>query len=75
MQLVFAGVLSDYALPALMGSTRFQMAAPAIYYESVTNGSWGLGGAMSTLLLGFVALLLVAANLVLRRIAPWSALG
>jgi ABC-type spermidine/putrescine transport system permease subunit I len=71
-QLVFAGVLSDYAMPALMGSTKFQLIAPAIYYEAVTNGSWALSGAMATLVLGIVALFLVIANLLLKRAAPWA---
>jgi ABC-type spermidine/putrescine transport system permease subunit I len=72
IQLVFAGVLSDYALPALMGSTQFQLTAPAIYYEAVTNTSWALAGAMATLVLAVVALLLVSMNLMLKRFAPWA---
>jgi ABC-type spermidine/putrescine transport system permease subunit I len=72
VQLVFAGVLSDYALPALIGSTQFQLTAPAIYYEAVTNSSWALAGAMATLVLGIVALLLVVMNLMLKRFAPWA---
>ncbi len=71
-QLVFAGVLSDYALPALLGSTQYQLTAPAIYYEAVTNTSWALAGAMATLVLGIVALFLVLANLALQRLAPWA---
>jgi ABC-type spermidine/putrescine transport system permease subunit I len=71
-QLVFAGVLSDYAMPALMGSTQFQLTAPAIYYEAVTNTSWGLAGAMATLVLAIVALFLMTMNLLLRRFAPWA---
>jgi ABC-type spermidine/putrescine transport system permease subunit I len=71
-QLVFAGVLSDYALPALLGSTQYQLTAPAIYYEAVTNTSWALAGAMATLVLGIVALFLVLANLTLQRFAPWA---
>ncbi len=71
-QLVFAGVLSDYALPALLGSTQYQLTAPAIYYEAVTNTSWALAGAMATLVLGIVALFLVLANLALQRFAPWA---
>src|SRR5260221_3940162 len=72
VQLVFAGVLSDYVIPSLMGSTRYQLVAPAIYYEAVTNASWALAGAMGTLVLGTVALFLVAANLLMRRFAPWA---
>ncbi len=71
-QLVFAGVLSDYAMPALMGSTKFQLAAPAIYYEAVTNSSWALAGAMATLVLAIVALFLFIMNLTLKRLAPWA---
>lgn len=71
-QLVFAGVLSDYAMPALMGSTKFQLAAPAIYYEAVTNTAWALSGAMATLVLGIVALFLFVMNATLKRLAPWS---
>jgi ABC-type spermidine/putrescine transport system permease subunit I len=73
-QLVFAGVLSDYALPTLMGSTKFPLIAPAIYYEAITNGSWALAGAMATVVLGVVALFLIIANLMLKRLAPWAAL-
>lgn len=71
-QLVFAGVLSDYAMPALMGSTKFQLAAPAIYYEAVTNTAWALAGAMATLVLAIVALFLFIMNFTLKRIAPWA---
>ncbi|MEJ0070681.1 MAG: ABC transporter permease [Pseudomonadota bacterium] len=72
VQLVFAGVLSDYVIPSLMGSTRYQLVAPALYYEAVTNGSWALAGAMATVVLATVALFLVVASLVMRRIAPWA---
>lgn len=71
-QLVFAGVLSDYAMPALMGSTKFQLAAPAIYYEAVTNTAWALAGAMATLVLAIVALFLFVMNVTLKRVAPWA---
>jgi putative spermidine/putrescine transport system permease protein len=71
-QLVFAGVLSDYALPTLMGTTKFPLAAPAIYYEAVTNSSWALAGAMATLVLGVVALFIFVVNAVLKRLAPWA---
>ncbi|HRF07032.1 MAG TPA: ABC transporter permease [Xanthobacteraceae bacterium] len=71
-QLVFAGVLSDYAMPALMGSTKFQLAAPAIYYEAVTNTAWALAGAMATLVLFIVALFLFVMNVTLKRVAPWA---
>ncbi|WP_108659559.1 ABC transporter permease [Acuticoccus kandeliae] len=72
IQLVFAGVLSDYVIPSLMGTTRFQMLAPAIYYESSINASWALSGAMATVVLVAVAAFLLIANAILRRIAPWA---
>lgn len=74
VQLVVAGVLSDYVLPMLMGSPRFQLLAPAIYYEATTNASWALSGAMATIVIVAVALFLLGANLVLRRMAPWASL-
>lgn len=73
-QLVFAAVLSDYVIPVLMGSTRFQMLAPAVFYEASTNAAWALAGAMATLVLGAVALFLVMANVAVRRVAPWASI-
>jgi ABC-type spermidine/putrescine transport system permease subunit I len=55
-----------------MGSTKFQLIAPAIYYEAITNSSWALAGAMATVVLGLVALFLIVANLLLKRLAPWA---
>lgn len=74
IQLVFAGVLSDYVIPTLMGTTKFQLLAPAIYYEATTNAAWALSGAMATLVIAVVALFLLSANLVLKRIAPWASI-
>jgi ABC-type spermidine/putrescine transport system permease subunit I len=73
-QLVFAGVLSDYVIPSLMGSTSFQLLAPAIYYEATTNASWALSGAMATIVLVAVASFLLIANLILKRVAPWASI-
>jgi putative spermidine/putrescine transport system permease protein len=73
-QLVFAAVLSDYVIPVMMGTTRFQLLAPAIFYEATTNASWSLAGAMGSVVLLFVILFLLVANLVVKRFAPWSAL-
>lgn len=73
-QLVFAGVLSDYVIPSLMGSTRFQLLAPAIFYESSTNASWALAGAMATVVLAAVTVFLLAANLMVKRVAPWASI-
>jgi putative spermidine/putrescine transport system permease protein len=73
-QLVFAGVLSDYVIPTLMGSTKFQLLAPAIYYEATTNAAWALSGAMATIVIVAVAAFLIIANLILKRIAPWASI-
>ena len=71
-QLVLAGALSDYVIPSLMGTTRFQMLAPAIYYEATVNASWALSGAMATLVLLVVGAFILTANAALRRVAPWA---
>ncbi len=73
-QLVFAGVLSDYVIPSLMGTTTFQLLAPAIYYEATTNASWALSGAMATIVLVAVASFLLIANFILKRVAPWASI-
>ena len=72
-QLVFAGVLSDYVLPSLTGTTRFPMIAPVIFNEATTNTSWATASALGTIILAIVALFLVAAALFMRRLMPWQA--
>lgn len=73
-QLVFAAVLSDYVIPVMMGSTHYQMLAPAVYYEASTNASWALAGAMGSVVLLLVVLFLLGMNLIVRRFAPWAGL-
>ncbi len=73
-QLVFAGVLSDYVIPTLMGTTKFQLLAPAIYYEATTNAAWALSGAMATIVIVAVAAFLIIANAILKRVAPWASI-
>lgn len=72
VQLVFAGVLSDFVLPSLMGTTRFRMAAPAIYDEAIANVSWATAASMGVVMLLVVVLMLTGTNLALRRLAPWA---
>lgn len=71
-QLVFAGVLSDYVIPMLMGSTRFPVTAPTIFLEASTNASWAKAGAMGIVLLGAVLLMNVMAGTIVVRAAPWT---
>jgi ABC-type spermidine/putrescine transport system permease subunit I len=73
-QLVFAAVLSDYVIPAMMGTPRFQMLAPAVFYEATTNASWALAGAMGSVVLLLVIVFLLVMNLIARRFAPWAGL-
>jgi putative spermidine/putrescine transport system permease protein len=71
-QLVLAGVMSDFVIPVLMGTTRFRMLAPVVYEEALTNVSWALAAALAMVMLAIVALVLVASNLLMRRFAPWA---
>ena len=71
-QLVFAGVLSDFVLPNLMGTTRFRMLAPAIYDEAIANVSWASAAAMAVVMLVLVMIVPLATNFALRRLAPWA---
>ena len=73
LQLVFAGVLSDYVIPMLMGSTRIPMIAPTVFYEASTNASWAKAGALGILLLALVLSLNIAVNAIVARSAPWTA--
>jgi len=72
IQLVFAGVLSDYVIPMLMGSTRFPIIAPTIFQEASTNASWATAGALGVVLLALVLAINVVANALIARAAPWT---
>jgi putative spermidine/putrescine transport system permease protein len=72
LQLVFAGALSDFVLPQILGSSRFRMLAPAIYTEATTNTSLAMAAALAMLMLGFIVLTLVTVGVLLRRFAPWA---
>ncbi len=73
VQLVFAGALSDYVIPMLMGSTRIPMIAPTVFYEASTNASWAKAGALGIILLTLVLTLNIAVNAIVARTAPWTA--
>ncbi|MEI6300218.1 MAG: ABC transporter permease [Betaproteobacteria bacterium] len=70
-QLVLAGVLSDFVIPILMGSTKFRMLAPVVYEEALTNASWALSAALAMVMLAIVAVILVGTNLLVRYLSPW----
>lgn len=71
-QLVLAGVLSDFVIPVLMGTTQYRMLAPVVYEEALTNVSWALAAALAMVMLAIVAMILVGSNLLVRRFAPWA---
>jgi ABC-type spermidine/putrescine transport system permease subunit I len=73
-QLVFSAVLSDFVIPVMLGTTRFPLLAPTVYYEATTNASWPVAGAMGTVVLLIVVVVLLITNLIVRRLAPWSAI-
>jgi ABC-type spermidine/putrescine transport system permease subunit I len=71
-QLVFAGALSDFVLPQVLGSPRFRMLAPAIYAEATTQLSMAMASTLAVLMLAFIIALIAVNNVLLRRIAPWA---
>jgi ABC-type spermidine/putrescine transport system permease subunit I len=71
-QLVLAGVLSDFVLPTLLGTTKFRMLAPAIYDEAVGRFSWANASAMTMTMVAIMFVVLVAMAISMRRLAPWS---
>jgi putative spermidine/putrescine transport system permease protein len=71
-QLVTAVVLSDYVLPTLMGSTRFRILAPVVFDEAIGSVRWALAASLAMVMLGIVAVTMVALNLAMRRLAPWA---
>ncbi len=71
-QLVFAGTLSDFVLPQVLGSSRFRMLAPAIYAEATTNLSMAMAATLAVLMLVFIIALIAVNNMLLRRLAPWA---
>jgi ABC-type spermidine/putrescine transport system permease subunit I len=72
LQLVFAGALSDFVLPQLLGSSRFRMLAPAIYAEATTNLSLAMAATLAVLMLAFILLILAAVGILMRRLFPWA---
>lgn len=71
-QLVFAGVLSDFVLPNLMGTPRFRMLAPSLYVEAVTNLSWANAAAIAIVMVLVVVAMLALFNFAMRRLVPWT---
>jgi putative spermidine/putrescine transport system permease protein len=73
LQLTFAGALSDFVLPQVLGSPRFRMLAPAIYAEATTNLSTAMAATLAVLMLVFIIALLGASGYLVKRLTPWRA--
>ncbi|MDO9413279.1 MAG: ABC transporter permease [Pseudolabrys sp.] len=71
LQLTFAGALSDFVLPQVLGSPRFRMLAPAIYAEATTNLSTAMAATLAVLMLVFIIALLGASGYLVKRLTPW----
>jgi putative spermidine/putrescine transport system permease protein len=57
--LVFVSTLGYYIIPAMLGGARQQMIAQLIQDQIATFGNWGIAGALSIVLLGATAVLLL----------------
>lgn len=70
--MVFVFALGFFVTPAILGGGRSVMIAELIYLRIFQSPDWGLGAAVSVILMVFVALLLV---LMLRFVRPNKMLG
>jgi putative spermidine/putrescine transport system permease protein len=70
--MVFVFALGFFITPAILGGGRSVMIAELIYLRIFQSPDWGLGAAVSVILMVFVALLLV---LMLRFVRPNKMLG
>jgi len=70
--MVFVFALGFFITPAILGGGRSVMIAELIYLRIFQSPDWGLGAAVSVILMIFVALLLV---LMLRFVRPNKMLG
>jgi putative spermidine/putrescine transport system permease protein len=70
--MVFVFALGFFITPAILGGGRSVMIAELIYLRIFQSPDWGLGAAVSVILMLFVALLLVA---MLRFVRPNKMLG
>ena len=61
--LVFVSTLGYYIIPAMLGGARQQMIAQLIQDQIATFGNWGIAGALSIVLLGATAVLLLLLQL------------
>ena len=61
--LVFVSTLGYYIIPAMLGGARQQMIAQLIQDQIATFGNWGVAGALSIVLLGATAVLLLLLQL------------
>lgn len=72
LQLVFAGAISDFVLPNLMGGSDLRLLAPTILSDVVGQVSLARAAALASSMLVLVAGLLFGTNLLIARCLPWT---
>src|SRR5205823_13165586 len=65
--LCFILTMNAYATPVLLGGPRFQMMAPVLANEVLSQNNWPFGAALAFVLMGVTLLLTVAANVFVAR--------
>jgi len=73
LQLVFAGAISDFVLPNLMGGTSLRLLAPTVLSEAVTEVNLARSATLATLMLLGVGIVLVVTQRAVARWCRWAA--
>ena len=59
--------MNAYAIPVLLGASRFQIVAPLLFWEFNTNSNWPISAALAFILMAITLLLTTLANIVIPR--------
>ena len=71
-QLVFAGAISDFVLPILMGGIHLRLLAPTVLSEAIVQLNLARSAALASIMLVLVAAVILGTNFVLARVFPWA---
>lgn len=71
-QLVFAGAISDFVLPILMGGVHLRLLAPTVLSEAIVQLNLARSAALASIMLVLVAAVILGTNFVLARVFPWA---
>lgn len=71
-QLVFAGAISDFVLPILMGGTHLRLLAPTILSEALGQVNLARSAALASTMLVLVTAVILGTNFVLAKVFPWA---